>query len=144
MSLAMTREEREAFLADVHVGVLGVAQNGSGALTVPVWYSYPSGGTVNVITSRLSLKARLIERTGKFSICAQTETVPYKYVAVEGPVTSVGPVDPVERRDMAHRYLGAEMGDLYIEATAADAAHEVVLRMTPEHWRTADYTKQFA
>ena len=144
MSLAMTREEREAFLADVHVGVLGVAQDGSGALTVPVWYSYSPGGTVNVITGRSSLKARLIEQAGRFSICAQTETVPYKYVAVEGPVTRVESVDPVERRDMALRYLGAKMGDLYIEATAADAADNVVLRMTPEHWRTTDFAKQLA
>ena len=51
-ALTMTKAEREAFLAGVHVGVLGVAQDGSSPLTVPVWYSYEPGGTVNVITGR--------------------------------------------------------------------------------------------
>ena len=46
----MTTPEREAFLAGVHVGVLGVDDPGHGPLTVPVWYSYEPGGTVDVIT----------------------------------------------------------------------------------------------
>ena len=44
---------------------------------------------------------------------------------------------------LAYRYLGAEIGDLYLAATAADAPHSVVFRMAPEHWRTTDYAKQF-
>jgi hypothetical protein len=39
MSLAMTKPEREAFLADVHVGVISIPEPGRGPLTVPVWYS---------------------------------------------------------------------------------------------------------
>jgi nitroimidazol reductase NimA-like FMN-containing flavoprotein (pyridoxamine 5'-phosphate oxidase superfamily) len=52
MSFAMTKEEREAFLADVHVGVISVAEDGHGPLTVPVWYSYEPGGEVRIITAR--------------------------------------------------------------------------------------------
>ena len=51
MSLSMTAAEREAFLADVHVGVLSVEDPGRGPLTVPVWYAYRAGGTLDVITS---------------------------------------------------------------------------------------------
>ena len=54
MSLTMTVEERETFLAEVHVGVLGVALPDEAPLTVPIWYSYARGGTVNVITGRSS------------------------------------------------------------------------------------------
>lgn len=86
MSLTMTKEEREAFLADVHVGVISVAEDGHGPLTVPVWYSYEPGGEVRIITARRSRKGRLLERAGRFSLCAQTETPPYKYVSVEGPI----------------------------------------------------------
>jgi nitroimidazol reductase NimA-like FMN-containing flavoprotein (pyridoxamine 5'-phosphate oxidase superfamily) len=143
MDLSMNRAEREAFLADVHVGVIGVAHGGAGPLVVPVWYSYRSGGTVDVITGPSSLKARMVEVAGRFSLCAQTETAPYKYVSVEGPVTSVDTVDADERRAMARRYLGTEFGDAYIEATEAESSADVVLRMSPEHWRTIDYTKQF-
>ncbi len=80
------------------------------------------------------------------SLLAQTETPPYRYVSVEGPITSITPAD-LERdtRPMAHRYLGAEVGDGYIEATGgSDArAESIVVRMRPERWLTADYAKQF-
>ena len=41
MSVTMSRDERERFLAGVHVGVLSVASpDGGGPLAVPVWYAY--------------------------------------------------------------------------------------------------------
>ena len=41
--------------------------------------------------------------------------------------------------------LGVELGDRYIEATAADreAGGSMVVRMRPERWLTVDYAKQF-
>jgi len=111
VTLAMTPDEREAFLAGVHVGVLAVEEAGRGPLTVPVWYAYEPGGTVNVITDGESLKARRLRDAGRCSLCAQSEEPPYRYVSVEGPVTEdEHTVDPDERRAMAHRYLGAEIG----------------------------------
>ena len=81
---------------------------------------------------------------GRFTLCAQTEAPPYSYVSVEGPVVAAAePVGPDERRAMAYRYLGAEFGDLYLAATAEDAADSVVFRMAPERWLTADFSKQF-
>jgi nitroimidazol reductase NimA-like FMN-containing flavoprotein (pyridoxamine 5'-phosphate oxidase superfamily) len=145
MSVSMTRTEREAFLAEVHVGVLSVQHPGNGPLSVPVWYAYEPGGTVNVITGVNSRKGVLIAASGRFSLCAQSETPPYKYVSVEGPVVVIDKrVDPAERRQMAHRYLGNEFGDLYLQATEADAEASAVFRMAPESWLTADFAKQFA
>ena len=40
MAFNMTRDERETFLADVHVGVLALDEPSHGPLTVPVWYDY--------------------------------------------------------------------------------------------------------
>lgn len=140
----MTAAEREAFLADVHVGILGVDDPGRAPLTVPVWYAYAPAGAVSVITGGHSVKARLLRAAGRFSLCAQTETPPYRYVSVEGPIAMAeDAVDPDERRTLAHRYLGAEFGDLYLAATADDAADSVVFRMVPERWRTTDFGKQF-
>jgi nitroimidazol reductase NimA-like FMN-containing flavoprotein (pyridoxamine 5'-phosphate oxidase superfamily) len=86
MSVTMTRAEREQFLAGVHVGVLSVASvDGGGPLAVPVWYSYQPGGTVDVITGDSTRKAAAIRAAGRFSLCAQDEQPPYKYVTVEGP-----------------------------------------------------------
>jgi nitroimidazol reductase NimA-like FMN-containing flavoprotein (pyridoxamine 5'-phosphate oxidase superfamily) len=143
MTLAMTAQEREAFLAGVHVGVLSVDDPGHGPLTVPVWYAHEPGGTVDVITGGRTVKARRLRAAGRFSMCVQTETPPYSYVSVEGPVVTVEPAALEERRSMAYRYLGAEFGDLYLAATAADAADSVVFRMAPERWRTTDFAKQF-
>ena len=147
MSLAMTKQEREAFLADLHVGVLSIQEPGRGPLTVPIWYDYQPGGELWIITDRGSRKGKLLDAAGRFSLCAQTETVPYKYVMVEGPIVSVESTDLESLgRAMAHRYLGKELGDQYVEATSADEAsrESVCFRMRPEHWLTVDYAKQFS
>lgn len=145
MSVTMTRAEREAFLADVHVGVLSVTQVSRGPLAVPVWYTYTPGGVVSVITGAASRKARLIAAAGRFSLCAQSEAAPYKYVSVEGPVTAtVAPVDADEATAAAHRYLGQEFGDLYLATTAEEAGGNCVIRMTPESWLTSDFAKAYS
>jgi nitroimidazol reductase NimA-like FMN-containing flavoprotein (pyridoxamine 5'-phosphate oxidase superfamily) len=146
MSLNMSRKEREAFLADVHVGIISIADDGRAPLAVPIWYGYAPGGEVWVVTERGSRKGVLLEKARRFSLCAQNEAPPYRYVSVEGPVTSIAP-SQLERdeRPLAHRYLGREMGERYLEATGgADArAQNVVVRMRPERWLTVDYGKQF-
>ncbi len=142
MSLAMTKEEREAFLADLHVGVISIAEEGRGPLTVPVWYSYEPGGEIGIITARASRKGKLLERAGRFSLCAQIETPPYKYVSVEGPIVAIEAADlDRHRRPLAHRYLGAGRGDRYIQSTR-DAVGNALFRMRPERWLTVDYAKQ--
>lgn len=146
MSLAMTKQERETFLAGVHIGIISIAEEGRGPLTVPVWYAYDAGGELRVVTGRESRKGRLLARAGKFSLCAQTETPPYKYASVEGSIVSTQPAE-IERdlRPLARRYLGVEMGDRYIEQTRnlPEHADEVLIRMRPERWLTADYAKAF-
>src|SRR5262245_39409397 len=143
MALTMTKEERESFLADVHVGVISVAEDSHGPLAVPIWYSYEPGGEVRIITGRASRKGKLLERTGRFSLCAQTETLPYKYVSVEGPIVAIEVADiERDRRPLARRYLGTELGDAYTESTR-DEVGNVLVRMRPERWVTVDYAKQY-
>ena len=146
MSLAMTRPEREKFLADLHVGIISIAEEGRGPLAVPIWYDYEPGGELWIVTDRTSRKGRLLEKASRLSLCAQTEAPPYQYVSVEGPIVGMDPSD-LERdtRPMAHRYLGAELGDRYVEATADErsAGGSMVVRMRPERWLTVDYSKQF-
>jgi PPOX class probable F420-dependent enzyme len=141
VSLNMSRAEREQFLAGVHVGVLSVSTGeGGGPLTIPVWYSYHPGGTVSVNTGRSTSKAIAIRNAGRFSLCAQDEAPPYKYVSVEGPAV-IEDATPDERREIARRYLGPENGDAFVAANSG--VDNVVIRMTPEHWRTADFSKEY-
>jgi PPOX class probable F420-dependent enzyme len=141
MPTSMSREEREEFLAGVHVGVLAVASaDGRGPLTVPVWYAYRPGGTVDVITGDETRKTAAIRAAGRFSLCAQDEQPPYKYVTVEGPVT-IEQASHDERLGMARRYLGVAGGDWYVSANPTGG--EIVFRMTPEHWLSVDYGKVY-
>ena len=144
MSLAMTKEERETFLAGLHVGVISIEQEGEAPLTVPIWYDYAPGAGVWVITGDSSLKARHLLAAGRFSLVAQSEEPPaYCYVSVEGPVVETRAAD-LERdlRPMARRYLGDDMGDAYAEATGV--VGQSVFVMQPARWRTVDYRKSAA
>lgn len=140
MSNSMTRAEREAFLADLHVGVFSVA-DGDATITVPIWYDYEPGGDVWIITGPDGPKGQALAATGRYSICAQTESLPYTYVSVEGPVASVEPCTEEQRLAMAVRYLGEELAQGYIASTASEADSSTIFRMTPEKWRTVDYGK---
>jgi uncharacterized protein len=140
----MSRREREAFLAAVRVGVLSIADGGRGPLTVPVWYGYEPGGDVWFVTDRDSRKGKLLLLANRLSLCAQTETPPYKYVSVEGPVAGIERADlERHRRVLAHRYLGKELGDGYLAQSGSGDA-EIVVRLHPERWLTVDYSKAFA
>jgi len=144
MSFAMTREEREAFLAEVHVAIISIADGGRGPLTVPVWYAFVPDGEFHIWTGGNSRKARLLRKTGRFSLCVQHETAPYKYVSAEGPVVAIEPIQ-LERDllPLVNRYLGAEDGNNYIEELGGDSAGtgDILIRMKPERWLSEDYSK---
>ena len=140
--LTMTTKEREQFLSDPHVGLISIPEDGRGPLTVPVWYAWDPQGELRVVTGRTSRKGRLLDRARRFSLCVHTSTPPYKYVSVEGPVIAIEASD-VERdlRPLARRYLGTEGGDAYMTATRDEHRDNVLVRMRPERWLTADYAK---
>jgi len=142
MSFAMSVEEREQFLAGLHVGVLSVAAGaGRAPIAVPVWYDYEPGGHVSVITGRSSRKGQAIAAAGRMSLCAQDENPPYRYVSVDGPVV-IEELDLDERLAMARRYLGPEGGDRYVASNPDPGGENVMIRMTPAHWLSVDYGKQ--
>ncbi len=137
IDITMTDSEREAFLADVHVGILAIARNDKGPLALPIWYQYEDGAVVIGMDGN-SLKAKLLRSAGRATMTVQTETPPYKYVSVEGPVVIVQ-----EQRDdfeMASRYLGPEFGRWYAD-TNPSTEDSVIVRLTPERWTTCDFGK---
>jgi hypothetical protein len=143
MNTAMTKEEREAFLAQPWVAVISISEESRGPLTVPVWYLYEPGGDVRIWTSHKSRKARLLAAAKRMSVCVQDPRPPYKYVSIEGPVS----IEPVQfERDvcpMAFRYFGGEGGERYLESLggAAGVADDILVRVRPERWLTVDYAK---
>ena len=145
MTLSMSNEERETFLADVRIGILSIEERGRGPLAVPIWYDYEAGGDLWFVTDRDSKKGQLLAEGQRISLCVQTETPPYKYVSVEGPITEIAAAEvETVTRPMAHRYLGAEAGDAYIASTSGSENRDggIVVRMTPVRWLTVDYAKR--
>ncbi len=140
-SLKMTEAEREAFLADLHVGVISIERKDGPPLAVPIWYDYDPAEGVRIITGRDSIKGRLLARAERFSLCAQVETPPfYKYVSVSGPVREVRDADvDADTRPMAYRYFGKELGDMYVDGQEHEGS--LVFVMQPERWLTVDYSK---
>ena len=138
--MSMTDAERSEFLAAVRVGVLAIDHPGHGPLALPIWYQW-EGGVVLIGMSGTSLKARLLRAAGRATMTVQTEAPPYSYVSVEGPVVVAS-----ESRDnlaMATRYLGPELGQWYADNNPSNA-DTVLVRLTPEKWRTCDFGKGMA
>ena len=135
--ISMTHDEREAFLTDVHVGILAIARNDKGPLALPIWYIYEDGVVIIGMDGN-SLKAKLLRAAGRATLTVQTETAPYQYVSVEGPVT----VDHEQRDDMvmASRYLGPEMGKWYADNNPS-TEQSVIASLRPEQWFTGDFNK---
>lgn len=138
----MNEQQRQEFLAGLHIGILGLERADGPPLVVPVWYAYQPGGEVEVLTSASSLKGRLASAAGRGSLCAQQEELPYKYVTVEGtieidkfaPGLIRAAVEP-----MAIRYLGDELGRDY--ASGETASDEIRIRLRPERWFSVDYSE---
>ena len=138
MSLAMSQEEREQYLADLHVGVISMPDPDAGPLTAPIWYDYEPSKGLWVLISPTSRKGKLAEVGKRISLVAQSEAMPYKYVSVEGPIRSIEPSQDGELLSMATRYLGEDMGRAYAEQSTGE---NVTVIMDVERWLTVDYAK---
>jgi len=135
----MTIAERVAFLEAAHVGVLAVDEPGRGPHALPIWYLYEDGEVLIGIDGA-SRKAELLRAAGRASLTVQTETAPYQYVSVEGPVV----LEPAMHDELAlaTRYLGAGVGAWYVEHNPRPE-DALTVRLRPERWRTFDFAKLF-
>jgi len=141
MDTRMTRAEREAFLAEPHVGVLSIPRReGTAPLTAPIWYAYEPGGELWLITGRSSRKGRLLQPGIGVALCAQEEAAPYRYVSVEGRITALRDADlEQDLRPMARRYLGPRGGDRYADDNGVAGSMRVTIEV--QRWLTVDYHK---
>lgn len=139
MAMALTREDREQFLAEPHIGALSVAaEPGRAPLVVPIWYQYTPGGRLWVLTGGQSRKARLIAAAGRFSLMAERVIPTVRYVSVEGPVTGVLPQTDERLVEMTSRYLSGEAAEGYLAMARGQLGDHVVIEMQPERWLSAD------
>ena len=137
--MALSKEEREQFLAEPHTAALSVsAGDKRGPLTVPVWYQYAPGDEPWVLTGEGSRKHRLIETQGEFTLMVQRLEPTVRYVAVDGPVSRIEPGTDELLVEVTKRYLPPEAVEPYLEMARREHGPSVVIHMKPEHWLSAD------
>ncbi|MFD6276112.1 pyridoxamine 5'-phosphate oxidase family protein [Streptomyces sp. NPDC060209] len=138
--MALTRNEREQFLAEPHVAALAVnaAEEGRAPLTVPIWYQYEPGGDLWIMTGRASRKGISIAGAGRFSIMVDRVTPTVRYVSVEGPVVATLPATREQLVEISSRYLPAEKVDGYVDFAWKEHGEQVVIHMRPQHWLSSD------
>lgn len=142
-SLVMTLEERETFLAGVHIGVFAVEREGRAPLVTPVWYDYEPGGELLIWIDRDSLKHQLIVQARRFSFLVQQEKPPYKYVTAEGPAIVDGrPPTREQALKIVRRYNEEAEAVAYVDKGLRDEA--ILVRMRPQKWLSTDYSKEAA
>jgi uncharacterized protein len=148
MPRPLTKQEREAFLADIHVATLSVASDSDRPpLTIPVWYHYQPGGNVTFFTNTQgskTRKVRLIEKAGVLSLAVQREAIPYKFVTVEGTVTKTDRSPSAEQLFViVSRYLPEEMAQGFVKTELDRPASESELvhyTIRPDRWLSMDFS----
>ena len=137
--MALSIEDRQAFLAEPHVAALSVnGEADRGPLTVPIWYGYEPGAELWVLTPAASRKTVLIEAAGRFTALVHRVVPTVRYVSVEGPVTAIVPGTGSDLRTMARRYLPPEQLDGYVAMAEADHGEAVIIHMRPPRWLSPD------
>ncbi|MFE7227413.1 pyridoxamine 5'-phosphate oxidase family protein [Nocardioides sp. NPDC057577] len=135
--MGISRQDRQELLTQPLIAALSVArENGRAPLTVPIWYDYTPDGDAWFVTGKDSLKTRLIAAAGRCTLMVERLDPTVRYVSVEGPVR-IADAEEGEAEAMARRYLPPEAADAYL-AQAAGFPPEVTIRLTPEHWISAD------
>lgn len=139
MSLRMSAEDREAFLMEPRIGIVGIEEDGRSPRVVPIWYNYAPSVGVSLLSNESSRKTTLLRLAGAFSLCVQDDTsLAYRHVSVQGPIIEERVCDH-ERdfRPLAQRYLGVEAGNRFADERGSEG--RVIFIMRPVHWVTADY-----
>lgn len=139
MPLRMSKAEREQFLCEPRLGVVGIEQAGRSPRVVPIWYTFDPAIGVSILSNQTSRKTTLLREAGRFSLCVQDDTsLAYRHVSVQGPIIEERACDlEIDFRPIAHRYLGVERGNVFVEGT--ELGERLIFTMRPEHWVTADY-----
>ena len=139
-ALTMPLEDRWRFLSDATVAVVSANHDGD-SVAVPIWIQVEDA-SVLMVTPRASEKARVMLGAGRAWVTALTNDAPYRFVAGEGPVELDESVDlPALVRSMSHRSLGEAKGAEFARWWLESDPTIVVLRVTPDRWRSMDETR---
>jgi nitroimidazol reductase NimA-like FMN-containing flavoprotein (pyridoxamine 5'-phosphate oxidase superfamily) len=145
MPRTLTQAECEEFFAEPNIAVLSVESDGDRPpLSVPVWYHYEPGGDITFFTGtqgRRARKTRLLEESGRLTMCVQHSTPPYRYVTVEATVVEADrSPSAAQVHAITSRYLPEDMARGFAQAEASGTAGTFVLfTVRPTRWLSFDF-----
>jgi len=129
----MTPEERESFLREHRLAVVGVGRKHAPPQLSPVYYVM-DGDDLLISTTATRAKAKVIRHDARVSVCVLGEQEPFPYLTVygRGRIEVDGAVDVMMRigEAMTGNPLPESMRPAIEER--AKAEQRVVLRVTPE------------
>jgi PPOX class probable F420-dependent enzyme len=123
----MTDDERETFLRQANVAVLGTVDARRRPHAAPVWYLYDDG-VFRISTGDGSQKHRNILANPSISLVIDQRALPYLAVMVQGTVDIGPPFSDEDSLRLAVRYLGESLGARYAERTDAEASVSLTIR----------------
>lgn len=146
MPRPLTEQEREAFLAEPRIAVMSLPSDDERPpLTFPVWYAYQPGGQITYCTHRTEPKSRKLRLTHEgsvLSLCVQRETLPYKYVTVEGTVVEETEAPTAAQRlAIINRYLSESDAQAYLSREIESGVALVLFTIRPDRWAGLDFSE---
>jgi nitroimidazol reductase NimA-like FMN-containing flavoprotein (pyridoxamine 5'-phosphate oxidase superfamily) len=144
----MPDDERQAFLAGIHVGIFSLAQDSQAPLSLPAWYAYSPGEDLRILLPPQDPRTPLLRSLPRASLCVQDEMPPYRYASVEGRVVALVPVDREQDYwPLILRYLPEMWAQGYLRSTwpeSKDLSQSMLFaHLRPEVWRAVNYYEDY-
>ncbi len=125
----MISPQLEAMLEEANVAVLATVDTKNRAHAAPIWYLYENGEFL-ISTGRGSQKHKNIAANPDITLVIDRRTLPYLAAMVRGRAEVVDAFSDEQRKELAFRYLGEEMGNAYLART--EGGDSVTIRLRPE------------
>lgn len=125
----MTSPQVEAMLGEANIAVLATVDAKNRAHAAPIWYLYENGEFL-ISTGRGSQKHKNIEANPNVTLVIDDRTVPYLAAMVRGKAEIEDALSDEQRKELAYRYLGEEIGNAYLAST--EGGSSVTIRLRPE------------
>ena len=125
----MASPEVEQMLEEANVAVLASVDSKGRAHAAPIWYLYEDGEFL-ISTGRGSQKHKNIEANPDVTLVIDRRDLPYLAAMIRGKAEIDGAFSDEQRKQLAFRYLGEEIGKAYLART--EGGNSVTIRLKPE------------
>ncbi len=118
----------DEFLHEANIAILSTVDKKGRPHALPIWYLYEDE-TFILSTGRGAQKHKNVEANPQISLTMDKRTLPYYAVMVRGAAEIGPPLTDEQRRRMANRYLGEDLGGRYYESTSG--SDSITIRLKP-------------